>query len=182
MAINLKSYLFLFLWVPFLLQGQQMYMTITGANQGNISFGAGTSSSIGLFAQAGHADEILVLAMEQDIFVNTDPVTGTPTDAPRLGTLKIKKYTDRASPLLAQSSADLESLNFTIKFWRPTGNGNEQHYFTISCTNSIIVNYRFLTPDLADTNTSNAYNAEEITFRIVNINYKHEITGTQSGF
>lgn len=94
------------------------YLTITGKKMGLISDGCSTKASIGNKCQAGHTDQILVLALNHAMtsISNVSSAVHSP--------LVIHKHLDKSSPLLAQAMADREELSCEIDLYRTVNGGS----------------------------------------------------------
>ena len=108
------------------------FMWVEGAKQGQIE----GSSDI-----EGREGAIIVYAFGHSVKVPTDLHSGQVTGARIHGPFKILKSFDKSSPKLYQACATGEQLTkVTVKFYRTTAQGTEEHYFTIELEEAIIVN------------------------------------------
>lgn len=86
------------------------YITIKGRTQGLISAGCSSQESIGNKCQAGHTDEIMVLALNHGM-ANIGNV-----DRSTHGPIVITKNIDKSSPLLAQALTNREMIDCISQF------------------------------------------------------------------
>ncbi len=78
--------------------------------------------------------------MDHKIHIPRDPQSGLPSGKRIHGPLAIDKEVDKASPMLQQALCSGEHLSeVTIKHYRIDDTGVEEHYFTITLENAIIV-------------------------------------------
>ena len=103
------------------------YMSLEGQKQGNISQGAGGQDSIGGKSRSGHEDEIMVQGYEHQIIQPTDVQSGAPTGKRLHKEVRILKQYDGASPLLLNALCSGEQLKGSIKWFRISPEGDEQH-------------------------------------------------------
>lgn len=105
------------------------YMTITGKKQGLISAGCSGQSSIGNKCQAGHEDEIMVLAYSHNMMAGNDGRTsgGRGKHMP----VVITKNIDKSTPLLASALHEGEEIECKINFYRTSPAGMQEKYFTV---------------------------------------------------
>ncbi|MBM3114148.1 type VI secretion system tube protein Hcp [Pseudomonas sp. P66] len=111
------------------------YITITGKTQGLISAGCSSQESIGNKCQAGHADEIMVLAMNHGM-TNVGNIKRTTH-----GPIVITKNIDKSSPLLAQALTNREAIDCTICFYRTSAFGTQEEFYTIKLGGAQVADY-----------------------------------------
>lgn len=159
-------------------------MTLEGSKSGKISDGAGGGESIGNLARTGdRADACYVTAYTDQVVRPKDPQTGQPTGNRIHQGLKVSKLIDKTSPILRQAITPTDAEVFTVelKFYRqPEGGGAEEHYYTITAEEAVIVDIVGITPNVNDKNFSDYVDYEEVTFTYKNITYKHEVSTTES--
>ena len=145
------------------------YLTITGKKMGLISDGCSTKASIGNKCQAGHTDQILVLALNHAMtsISNVSSAVHSP--------LLIHKHLDKSSPLLAQAMADREELSCEIDLYR-TANGGQQKYYTLKLLGARIVGLSLDIPDVLLFN--DAAPTEQVMLRYEQITWTHHIAST----
>ncbi|MBD2813837.1 Hcp family type VI secretion system effector [Xenorhabdus sp. Flor] len=147
-----------------------IYLTINGKNQGLISSGCSTESSIGNLCQNGREDQIYIyelshsLSREQN--VNHFPIT-------------IKKPLDKATPLLGVAISNNEELECKFDLYRTDSNGGIILYFTIKITNATINSIDVICPNSL---THNEFQPQEIvSLKYKSISWQHHSAGT-SGY
>jgi type VI secretion system secreted protein Hcp len=135
-----------------------MYMTVEGQSQGVIH-----GSSIA----AGHEGQIVVDALYHKV--------DTPPTAPRVHhPLRILKYIDKSSPQLFQAATNNENLvDIFIYFYRTSGIGTQEHYYTIHLEDARIVNIEQYAL------TSNGY-SESVSFVYQKITWIYVIDGIET--
>jgi type VI secretion system Hcp family effector len=101
------------------------YMIVEGESQGLISAGCSSTVSIGSKCQAGHEDEIMVLSFDHNM--NNQGNIKHATHNP----IFITKPVDKSSPLLAQALANREKLTCTLNFYRHTGSGGQDKFYSV---------------------------------------------------
>lgn len=107
------------------------YATIEGETQGVIAGDVDIDPHVG---------SILVKSFGSSVSADFDMETGLPTGGEQHRPIRIFKNVDTASPKLLQALVDNETLlNVTIKFYRPSGTGAEQHYYTVQLLNAHVV-------------------------------------------
>lgn len=168
--------LFLLLVTPLLTIAQpEMFMAIEGSSQGLISSSVNDDLS--------YPNEIKILAMEQSLRVPFDPTNGRASGNTEAGVLKIKKYVNMASPLLAAALANNESLELTLRFYRQSQSGQgAENYYTITLENARLVLFRPLATDITTTSEPALGHFEELSFFYERIIYQYEPSGPSSTF
>lgn len=149
------------------------YMTIKGKAQGLISAGCSTPNSIGSKCQAGHTDEIMVLAYTHDManIGNVNQATHSP--------IAITKNVDKSSPLLAHALSTREEIDCTINFYRISSSGFQEKFYTIAINGGVIAT---LTLDLPHVTFQNDVDPQEhLAIRYREITWTHHLAGT-SGY
>lgn len=147
-----------------------IYVTVKGKNQGLISAGCSTFDSIGNKYQAGHEDQIMVLAFEHEITreqnVNHGPVT-------------FVKAIDKSSPLLGIAISDNECLELEFLFYRNSTSGANELYYTIKLTKAYLSSVSVDYPHSVDHSESQP--EEVIRLNYQSISWSHHKAGT-SGY
>lgn len=149
------------------------YMTITGKEQGLISKGCSTPSSIGNKCQSGHTDEIMVLA-----FNHRMTNIGNIRHATH-GPIQITKNIDKASPLLAMAMANREKVNCIINFYRVSDEGPHEKYYTIQIEDCEIAELMVQVPHAVLENQIEP--VEQMALRYQTIRWTHHLANT-SGY
>jgi type VI secretion system secreted protein Hcp len=98
-----------------------IYVRIENKDGEVLTADACSPESIGAFQKVDHDDEAFVLAFEQNVTLPTDDRTGQVTGSPRHKYLKIKKFVDKCSPLLAGQLVNPSELEVNLIF---TGKAN----------------------------------------------------------
>ena len=93
----------------------------------------------GSVTQKGREKWIQGYAFEYKISSPRDAASGLPTGKRMHSPLKIVKEIDRATPLLHNVLTNNENLKeVEFRFFRPSAQGAEQHFYTIKLTNANI--------------------------------------------
>ncbi|MBM3114184.1 Hcp family type VI secretion system effector [Pseudomonas sp. P66] len=146
------------------------YITITGKTQGLISAGCSSQESIGNKCQAGHADEIMVLAMNHGM-TNVGNIKRTTH-----GPIVITKNIDKSSPLLAQALTNREAIDCTISFYRTSAFGTQEKFYTIKLGEAQVADLIFDMPHAIL--HSEAEMQEQLSIRYRSIIWTHHLAGT----
>ncbi len=98
------------------------HLTLTGEKQGKID---------GSCEMQGRENSILVYAMTHDVSIPRSSADGLSTGKRVHGSLCIVKEYDKSSPKLYQALCTGEHMkDVTLKWYRITKQGTEEHYFT----------------------------------------------------
>jgi type VI secretion system secreted protein Hcp len=163
---------------------KQIAMTLEGSSSGKISDGASNGDSIGGLARSGDkADACLVYAYQDQIVRPTDPQTGQPTGNRIHRGIKVTKILDKTSPILRQAitPANSETFDVEFKFYRqPEGGGAEEHYYTITLSEAVVVDIVGWTPNALDPDKKDFVDMEDVTFTYKKIVHKHEVASAES--
>lgn len=148
------------------------HMEVTGNNQGKID---------GSCDMEGREGTILVYALEHNVHIPRDPQTGLPSGKRIHGPLTIEKEIDKSSPALSQALCTGEQLSdVTIKKYRIDDTGTEEHYYSITLEDAIIVEMNQYSP-LAFIAENEPYrHMERVSFTYSKIKWKHEVDGIES--
>lgn len=157
---------------------QPMYLSVTGATQGNISQKAFSADSVGNVYQEGHEDEIFCQSMSSHITIPRDPQSGAPTGQRVHQPATLVKYLDKASPLLLNAITSGEILQITANYYRTSTAGKQEQYYTVQFTDVLLVDYRQHTPVALDPANGPYRDMEEIAFTYRKIEATHKIAGT----
>jgi type VI secretion system secreted protein Hcp len=132
-----------------------MYMTVAGQSQGKIN---------GSCTAAGHEGQIVVDAIYHK-------VDSPPAVARVHHPLRILKDIDKSSPQLFQAATNNENLvDIFIYFYRTSGIGTQEHYYTIHLEDARIVNIEQYAL------TADGY-SESVSFTYLKITWIYEIDG-----
>lgn len=156
------------------------FITINGANQGDISKGAGASDSIGNLSQAAHQDEILVFSFSMNAVVPTDPSSGNVVGTRRHQPATFTKPLDKSSALLWQALADGESLTIELHLYRTAVTGSLEHYHTIKYSDAKLTEALLTQPDVLDETNSHRGEYDTISFSYGKVEHTAEKAGTTS--
>jgi len=148
------------------------HMEVIGKKQGKIN---------GSCQMEGREDSILVYALNHKIHIPRDPQSGLPSGKRIHGPLVIEKEVDKSSPMLQQALCSGEHLSeVKIKHYRIDDTGVEEHYFTITLENAIIVEMSPYVP-IAFLSKNEPYrHMEKVSFTYSKIKWKHEIDTIES--
>jgi type VI secretion system secreted protein Hcp len=148
------------------------HLTLEGESQGKID---------GSSEMKGREKTILVEAMTHEINIPRDPQTGLATGKRVHGPLTITKVFDKSSPKLYQALVTGEHMkNVTIKWYRISPKGQEEHYFTHALTDAIIVSIRPWMANCLDPKTESFTHMEDLSFTYKKIKWTWVIDGIES--
>lgn len=148
------------------------HMEVTGKNQGKIN---------GSCDMEGREDTILVYAMKHNIHIPRDPQSGLPSGKRIHRPLQIEKEIDKSSPMLNQALCTGEQLSeVVVKKFRIDPTGAEEHYYTITLEDAIIVEMEPYMPLAFLTENEPYRHMEKVSFTYSKIKWKHEIDGIES--
>ena len=148
------------------------HMTLEGENQGKID---------GSSEMQGRENTILVEAFNHEVRIPRDPQSGLATGKRLHNALSIVKVFDKASPKLYQALCTGEHMkNVTIKWFRIDPTGKEEHYYTHTLEDAIIVAIRPWMPNCLDPKTECYTHMEEVMFTYKKIRWTWEIDGIES--
>lgn len=157
----------------------QMYMTIEGTTQGDMSAGASSPDSLGTLSQTAHEDEITVVSLEGNVFVPTDPQSGQPSGQRVHEALKVTKMFDKSSPMLYQALATGEQISrVELKAYRTSTSGTQEHYFTITLEKATITKIRTWMPNTKDLSAEKFTHHEDVSLSYKKISWDHVGAGT----
>jgi type VI secretion system secreted protein Hcp len=146
---------------------QQFFMTLEGMSQGPIK---------GSNNYRGHQDEILCHALQHSVYRPYEEITGKIGGQRIHGLLKITKSWDTSSPLLYQAVCTGERMkNVTLKFYRQSLEGQEEHFFTITLTNASIIEVRPVMYNVFEPDKKGWDHLEEISFNYEKIQWSCEL-------
>ena len=155
------------------------FLTITGKTQGLITAGAFTEESVGNVHQAGHENEILVQSFSHEVTIPRDPQSGQPTGKRVHKPLRVSKRFDKASPLILTALTTGEVLtSCTLKLFRTSTAGAQEHYYTIDLEDAVIVHVHMTMADCQDPAMEHSTHMEDVYFTYRKITWTHEVSGT----
>ena len=149
------------------------HMEIEGKKQGKIE---------GDCDMEGREGTILVYAMDHTIHIPRDPQSGLPSGKRIHSPLVVDKEIDKASPMIYQALCSGEQLKtVTIKKYRIDPMGSEEHYFTITLNDAIIVEVSPYMP-IAFVKENEPYrHMEKVSFTYSEIKWTHEVDKKEAG-
>lgn len=149
------------------------HLFLTGEKQGTIE---------GSCDMNGREKSILVYAMKHSINIPRSPTDGLSTGKRVHKPLCLLKEFDKSSPKLYQSLCTGEHLKeVTLKWYRITKQGTEEHYFTHTLEDAIVVAIQPYMPlTFLETNEP-ARHMEEIAFTYKKIHWTWESGGIEAG-
>jgi type VI secretion system secreted protein Hcp len=130
-------------------QAQQIFMSVEGVTQGDISLAASGEVSLGDKAVAAHVNEMVVLSLEHTIVIPRDAQSGQPSGNRLHQPVKVTCYLDKATPLMQQALVTGESLAVKVKFYRTNSEepgASDEHYYTIALEGAIVTMSRMWVP------------------------------------
>lgn len=155
------------------------YITIEGTDQGAITEKAFTEESVGNIWQEGHENEVLVEAFKHNVTLPRDPQSGQPTGQRVHQPLTITKVFDKSSPMLYQALTRGERLSkCEIKWYRTSSMGTQEHYFTHTLEDAVIVDIKSYMPNCQDPAQSHFTHLEDVSFAYRKITWEHVAAGT----
>ena len=157
------------------------YMSVEGTTQGPITQGAFTEASVGNIWQEGHEDEVLVQAFEHNVIIPRDPQSGQPTGQRIHQPLTTTKIFDKASPLLFNALCTGEVLTkVEIKWYRTSTSGTQEHYYTITLEDALVVDIQDCMPNCQDPSNASFTHLQKVSFSYRRITWTHEAAGTSA--
>jgi len=148
------------------------HMEVEGENQGKIE---------GSCDMEGREGTIMAYAMDHAVHIPRDPQSGLPSGKRIHGPLKVMKEFDKASPKLYQALCTGEHMkNVALKWYRIDATGSEEHYFTHTLEDAIVVEIKPYVP-VAFLPQNEAYrHMEEVSFTYKKIKWAWEPDGIES--
>jgi type VI secretion system secreted protein Hcp len=145
-------------------------MEVEGSKQGKIE---------GDCKMAGREGTVEVVALDHTIHIPTNEQDGSPVGKRIHKPLKITKIVDKSSPLLSMALCTGEPCTVTLKWYRQAG-AAEEHYFTTTLEEAVMVDQRTFIPNVFDRDTKEYQHMEECSFTYRKIIWTHETEGKQS--
>ena len=147
------------------------HLELEGENQGGIE---------GNCDMEGREGTILVYAMNQEIHIPRDPQSGLASGKRIHGPLTIVKEFDKASPKLYQALCTGEHLKAALRWYRIDKSGTEEHYFTHTLEEAIVVSIKPYMP-IAFLDENEPYrHMEEVSMTYKKIKWTWEPDGIES--
>lgn len=157
------------------------YMSITGKTQGLITKDAFTADSVGNTYQKGHENEVMVQAFSHQMIIPRDPQSGQPTGSRLHRPLCITKVFDKSSPLLLAALSTGETMTeVVIKWYRTSAEGKQEHYYTTTLKDAIIVEIKDYMYNCQDKANEHFTHLEDVHFSYREISWEH-ITANTAG-
>lgn len=154
------------------------YMSIIGEIQGNITENANSAKSIGNIWQSEHINEIIIQQFEHIVTVPRDPQSGQPTGQRVHKPLTVTKVQDRSSPLLFNALVTGEKLpKCVIRFFRTSVEGKQEHYYTITMYDALLVDIDSRMAHCQDGITASRVVEEILQFTYLKIEVCHDVCG-----
>ena len=155
------------------------YMSITGATQGLITASAFTADSVGNIFVEGHEDEMLVQEVHHLVYVPTDPQSGQPAGQRVHKPLGVIVAMNKAIPLLYNALTSGEMLpEAHLTWYRTSTDGKQEHYFTTSLTDAVVISIECSQPHAQDPSMSDFTQLIEVSFAYRKIDWTHTVAGT----
>ncbi|WHS62383.1 Hcp family type VI secretion system effector [Pseudomonas sp. G2-4] len=155
------------------------YMTITGIKQGLITAGAFTADSVGNIFQEGREDRIMVQGFQHQVTIPRDAQSGQPTGQRVHHPLIITKVFDKSTPLLLGALTSGERMEeVAIQWFRTSAAGTQEHYFTTTLWDAIIVEIKDYMFNCQDPANAHFTHLEDVHFTYRKITWTHEVSGT----
>lgn len=155
------------------------YIAIEGKTQGNITAGAFTADSVGNIYVEGHEDEMLVQEFKHIVTVPTDPQSGQPSGQRMHKPFRFTVALNKAVPLLYNSLASGEMLpTVTLKWYRTSVEGKQEHFFTTTLTDATIVDIDCGMPHCQDSMSKEFTQLIAVSLSYRKIDWEHTVAGT----
>ena len=151
---------------------QPAYLTLKGKNQGEIK---------GSCPISGHEESILVQAFNHEVSIPTNIQTGAPTGPRAHQSFTITKEYDKSSPKLYQALTSGEHMDTVkIELYRINPKGTEEHYFTTTLNDALIVSIKPWMQNALDPAAKNYTHMEDVSFTYRKINWQWVPDGIES--
>lgn len=148
------------------------HMTVTGIRQGTID---------GSCEMQGRENTILVEEFHHKVTIPSDPQSGLPTGKRVHKPFVVTKFYDKSSPKLYQALVTGERLSkVQVKWYRINPGGTEEHYFTHTLEDAIIIDITPYMPNCLEANREQFQHMEEISFTYRKIIWTWEPDGVES--
>jgi len=148
------------------------HMTLEGTKQGKID---------GSCDMQGREKTILVEAMNHEVYIPRDTQSGLATGKRVHQPLVVTKFYDKASPKLYQALCTGEHMkNVTLKWYRISAQGSEEHYFTHKLEDAIVVSVKAWMPNALDKEKENYSHMEDVAFTYRKITWTWVIDGIEA--
>jgi type VI secretion system secreted protein Hcp len=155
----------------------EIFCTIKGKTQGQISQGAGKPDSMGQSSRGkGYEDKISVYAFSEGLTVARDLTSGTTTGKRQHQPVTFTKLIDKSSPQLWQAASRNETLEkMEFEFYRndPSGAGKAQMFYKITYENCTICEIRDYTPLTINPANNFFGNMQDVSFTFMKVTWDH---------
>ena len=122
-----------------------------------------------------------VVGAEGDVSIPRDPQSGLATGKRVHNPLTITKTFDKASPLLFQALCSGEHMKkVEIKFYRIDSTGVEEHYYTVTLEDAIIVSIQPHMPNCLDPASQPFSHMEDVSFTYRKAIWRWEPDGVEA--
>ncbi|MBU1701599.1 MAG: Hcp family type VI secretion system effector [Candidatus Eisenbacteria bacterium] len=150
-----------------------IHLTIEGMTQGAFE---------GPVKMKGREGTVLVQALVHEVLMPRSPQTGLSTGKRMHNPLVVTKELDKISPQLYLALVTGEHLTVTLKWYRPNpeGGASEQHYFTTTLTNAVLVSIKEYIPNVLDARNNNFTHMEDVSFTYEKIVWTFVPDGVES--
>lgn len=148
------------------------HLNLEGEKQGKIE---------GSCEMQGREGTILVYELHHDVHMPRDPHSGLPTSKRIHGPFTIIKMTDKSSPKLFQALCTGEYMKMvTLKYYRISKQGTEEHYYTTVLEDAIIVSFQPWMPTTFLQNNDPYGHMEAVSFTYKKIKLTWEPNGIEA--
>ncbi len=148
------------------------HLTITGEKLGEIR---------GSCDMRGRENTILVYELHHSIGMPKSPNNGFPTAKRVHNPLTVVKEVDQSSPKIFQACVTGEQLkDVTLKYYRITKQGTEEHYYTTKLEEAIVVGYSPYIPVTLKSSNDVLKHMESVSFAYKKIKVTWEATGIEA--
>ncbi|WP_460597940.1 Hcp family type VI secretion system effector [Geomonas sp. Red276] len=148
------------------------HLALQGEKQGNIE---------GSCDMQGREGSILIYGVNHGISIPRSPTDGLATGKRVHGPLSVIKEQDRSSPKLYQALCTGEHMKrVTVKWYRITKMGTEEHYFTHELEDAIIVSICPFMPTTLLSENDPYRHMEQVSFTYKKIKWTWEPSGIEA--
>ncbi len=148
------------------------HLTLVGEKQGKIE---------GSCDMKGREGTILVYELHHSISIPRSPTDGLATGKRVHAPFTVVKLIDKSSPKIFQALCTGEHLkNVTLKYYRITKQGTEEHYFTTDLEDAIVVSYNPAIPMTLQATNEPYGHMEGVSFTYKKIKMTWEVDGIEA--
>jgi type VI secretion system secreted protein Hcp len=157
----------------------RVYLKLKGKQSGDIA-GESTVQSI------GGVDVSKMIECEgygEGVKTAQDPGSHTPTGTRIYDPILIRKWVDKASPMIANSLVKTEQMEGEFYFFRPSAEGEHmEHFFSVKFTNARISAIRRFLPDPIneDVSATGKPALEDVSIVFGQVSWEHKIANTMA--